>query len=220
MNWKRWAVATVTLFAIPAYAQSGGAKSEPATREAEREAVLLSFIHYANQREIDLAKLGKEKSDSPQVKAFADRLLTDHQAADDRLVTFAKGRGVDLDAVRARARSTAETLEQERRSRAVGSASGEWAFMSEPGVDREAAQLAMAEFATSLGELRTLTGPSFSRQFVQVVVKDHQMVIDRVTRARSRISDPEVTSVVDKLLPAFKQHLTMAQKLQDRLSQL
>ena len=220
MNWKRWAVATVTLFAIPAYAQSGGAKSEPATREAEREAVLLSFIHYANQREIDLAKLGKEKSDSPQVKAFADRLLTDHQAADDRLVTFAKGRGVDLDAVRARVRATAETLEQERRSRAVGSASGEWAFMSEPGVDREAAQLAMAEFATSLGELRTLTGPSFSRQFVQVVVKDHQMVIDRVTRARSRISDPEVTSVVDKLLPAFKQHLTMAQKLQDRLSQL
>ena len=47
MNWKRWAAATVTVFAIPATAQtrspaqSGGANSE-AAREAERDAVLLS----------------------------------------------------------------------------------------------------------------------------------------------------------------------------------
>jgi predicted outer membrane protein len=229
MNWKRWAAATVTSFAIPATAQtrspaqSGGANSE-AAREAERDAVLLSFIHHANQREIELAKLAKEKSNSPQVKAFADRLLADHQAADDRLATFAKGRGVDLDAVRAQVRSQAEKIEQERRSRAVGSASGEWAFMAEPDMDREtarlAARLAMAEYSSSLAELRLVTGASASRQFVQAVIKDHRMVIDRVTHARSRIVNAEVASFVDKLLPTFKQHLTMAQELQDRLSQL
>ena len=191
MNWKRWAAATVTVFAIPAYAQSGGANSDPAAREAEREAVLLSFIHYANQREIDLAKLGKEKSDSPQVKAFADRLLTDHQAADDRLVTFAKGRGVDLDAVRARARATAETLEQERRSRTVGSSSGEWAFMAEPGVDREAAQLVgehkgnVAAAATAAGKSR----PAMQKLYDKALKKLGRSAIKQPGKTQSMPTD-------------------------------
>jgi putative membrane protein len=221
MNWKRWAAAAFTVFAIPAYAQSGDAKPGTAAREAERGAMLLSFIHHANQHEIEMARIAKEKSHSPQVKAFADRLIADHQAADDRVVTFAKGRGVDLEAVRAQARATAEAIQQERQTRAVGSASGEWAFTAEPGMDREAAQMAMAEYASSLDKLRTLSpGASFSREFVQAVIKDHQMVIARATHARSRITDPEVGGLVDSVLPMFKQHLTMAQNLQDRLSQL
>jgi putative membrane protein len=227
MSWRRWvsATATVTAFAMPATAQtrspaqSGGANSE-AAREAERDAILLSFIHHANQREIELAKLAKEKSNSPQVKAFADRLLADHQAADDRLATFAKGRGVDLDAVQAQVRSQAEEIGQDGRSRAAGSASGAGAFMAEPDMDKEAARLAMAEYSSSLDELRLVTGASASRQFVQAVIKDHRMVVVRVTHARSRIRNAEVASFVDGLLPMFKQHLTMAQQLQDRLSQL
>ena len=126
MNWQRWAAAAFTVFAIPAFAQSGGAKSEVSAGAAERGPVLLAFMHHANQREIDMARLVKEKSDSPQVKAFADRLITDHQAADDRILAFAKGRGLDLEAIRAQVRSAAETVELERRARAIGSATGEW----------------------------------------------------------------------------------------------
>jgi putative membrane protein len=223
MNCKGWAAAAITVFAIQVFAQDGGAsdggaKRETAARDSERGPVLLAFIHHANQREIDLAKIAKERSDSPQVKAFADRLIADHQAADDQILSFAKGRGLDLEAVRAQVRATAETVELERRARAVGSATGEWAFMAEPPMDRQAAQLAMAQYASSVDELRTLTGASLARSFVQAVIKDHQMVIDRVTRARAGISDPELTSFVDKLLPTWKQHVTMAQSLEDRLS--
>jgi hypothetical protein len=50
------------------------------------------------------------------------------------------------------------------------------------------------------------------------MVQDHQKVIDKLTTARSRISDPELAGLVDKLLPTYKQHLSMAQKLQENLS--
>ena len=222
MGWKRWAAAAITFLAIPVFAQDGGSdggpKREAAARDSERGPVLLAFIHHANQRQLQLAKLAKEKSDSPQVQAFADRLIADHQAADDQVMAFAKKRALDLEAVRAEVRSRAETLQQERQVRAVGSATGEWIFAAEPVVDQEAARLAMAQYSSSLEDLRTLTGASLGRAFVQAVIKDHQMVIDRVTHARSGISDPEVTSLVDKLLPQWKQHVTMAQSLADRLS--
>jgi putative membrane protein len=224
MSWKGLAAAAITMFAIPVFAQDGGAsdggggKAKAAARDSERGPVLLAFIHHANQREIELAKLAKERSDSPQVKALADRLMTDHQAADDRILAFAKGRGLDLEAVRAEVRSKAEELQHERQVRAVGSATGEWIFAAEPVVDQEAVRLAMAQYSSSLEDMRTLTGAALARAFVQAVIKDHQMVIDRVTHARSGITDPEVANLVDSLLPSWKQHVTMAQSLEDRLS--
>lgn len=95
--------------------------------------------------------------------------------------------------------------------------SAEYAFMAEPGMGQDAAQL-RADHGAALEKLRTLKGADFDREFARTMVKEHQMAIDRVTHARSRINDPEVTGLVDKLLPMLKQHLSMAQKLQDSLS--
>ena len=50
------------------------------------------------------------------------------------------------------------------------------------------------------------------------MVEDHQMAIDRLSSARSTTGDPELRNLIDKLLPTFKQHLGMAQKLRDLVS--
>jgi hypothetical protein len=81
---------------------------------------------------------------------------------------------------------------EDRRVKGVGSATGEWAFTAEPNIDPDIAHLAMTKFKTSLEKLRTLNGSAFDREFVRTVLDDHQMVIDRVTNARKRITDPEV----------------------------
>jgi len=180
--------------------------------------MLVSFLHQANQREIDMARLVKTRSDSPQINRFADELIADHQAIDDQLVSFAKDRGIDFEAVRARVQADIEQQWQERQVKGVGSATGEWAFTAEPRVDPEASRLAMTKFKASQDKLRTLTGAALSREFVQAVIDDHQMVTDRTSRALARINDPEVKGLVGKLLPVFKRHLTEAQRLQDRLS--
>ena len=229
MNWQRWAASAFAALALPASAQTGGGAagtpnppktSTDATdnQESLRGPMLVSFLHQANQREIDMARLVKTKSDSPQISRFVDELLTDHQAMDDQLVTFAKDRGIDLEAVRARVQADIEQQWEERRTKAVGSATGEWAFTAEPRVDPEVARLAMTKFRASQDKLRTLTGAALSREFVQAVIDDHQMVIDRTSRALARINDREVKGIVGKLLPVFKRHLTEAQRLQDRLS--
>ncbi len=46
------------------------------------------------------------------------------------------------------------------------------------------------------------------------MVDDHQMLIDRLTDARTRTIDSDLKSLIDKLLPTLQQHLSMAQKLQ------
>lgn len=229
MNWKQktLAAAVFAALSIPAYGQTGGAGPAAKTQESSttdteargtnREEMLLGFLHRANHREIELANLAKDNSSSRQVKDFADRVIKDHQSADEQVLTFAKNHNIDLGAMHSRVSAKEELTENERRSRAVGSATGEYAFMAETGAGEEASR-AMTEYKATLEKLRTLKGADFDREFARAMVKDHQMVIDRVTRARSRINDPELTGLVDKLLPTLKQHLSMAQKLQDNLS--
>ena len=49
-----------------------------------------------------MARLVKDRSDSEAIKAFADRLITDHQDADEVVKAFARSRNIDLEAVAAR----------------------------------------------------------------------------------------------------------------------
>src|SRR5216684_3610530 len=74
------------------------------------------------------------------------------------------------------------------------------------------------EHRATLEKLRGLKGAEFDKEFVRVMIKDHQMAVDRLTSARTQVTDPEYVSLIDKLLPTIKQHVAMAQKLQDNLS--
>jgi hypothetical protein len=50
------------------------------------------------------------------------------------------------------------------------------------------------------------------------VTSDHQLVIDRVTSAKKKINDSEVANLIDRQLQAERNHLNMAQRLQDRVA--
>lgn len=235
MNWKQKVLAATgfAALALPAYGQTGSSTTESKTgatsaqplsgatdgrdRAEERDAMLLGFIHHVNQREIEMGTLAKENGSSKQVKDFADRIIKDHKSAEEQVQKLANSRHIDLGALHGRAQEMKDQIESERRSRAVGSATGEYAFMTEPGRGDEAAH-AMADHKAMSEKLRKLKGAEFDREFARGMVKDHQMVIERLTRARTRVNDPEITSLVDKLLPTLKEHLSTAQKLQDNLS--
>lgn len=217
MSSTRWAVAVLTIVAIPAFAQTGSGRPEAANQDRERATMLVSFLHHSTQHESETASLVKARSDSPDVKALADRLLADHQATEQQLMAYADKHGVDLDAVRAQVRSGMDQVAVDRQGKSIGSATGEYAFMAEPTMDRDSARLAMVNYNTSLENLRKLSGVPLSREFVQAVIKDHEMVIDRATKAGARVSDPEVTNLVDKVVPMLKQHMTQAQNLLDKL---
>jgi len=190
---------------------------------------LLGFLHHVNKGEIEMAKLAKDNASSDQAKKFADTMIKDHQNADDQVVAFAKAHNVDLDAMHAQAPGAGAqgatpgapgTQMDENNSRAVGSATGEYArtAMGGSGTAGDPHAQAKAEHKATLEKLRGLKGPEFDREFVRVMIKDHQMAVDHLTSARTQVTDPEYVSLIDKLLPTIKQHVAMAQKLQDNLS--
>src|SRR5437667_144210 len=50
------------------------------TAGMEGDVDTVAKIHQANQREIEMAQMALDKAESPKVKAYARKLLNDHQA--------------------------------------------------------------------------------------------------------------------------------------------
>src|SRR5260370_36407243 len=97
--------------------------------------MILLFVHQADQNEIEMAKLAKDNSSSQKVKSFADQIIKDHKSADDQIQKYAKNHKIDLDALHRRlSEKSQDQLELERRARAIGSATGEWAWTWENAV--------------------------------------------------------------------------------------
>jgi putative membrane protein len=61
-----------------------------------RSAAVLGHVHHLNQKEIKAAQLALQKSQSTEVKTYAQRMITDHQNADAQVVNLAKAENVTL----------------------------------------------------------------------------------------------------------------------------
>jgi len=169
MNPKRLPVFVLATLLIPVLPPGRAFAANPQgqaadNQEALRTAMVLSFLHQANLREIDMAGMVKARSDSSQaVTSFADRLISDHKRMDQQILDFANRRGMTLDAAAEQTKREVERTWEDRRVKGVGSATGEWAFTAEPNIDPDIAHLAMTKFKTSLEKLRTLNGSAFDR---------------------------------------------------------
>ena len=224
MNHKRRileAAAGLLLIALPALAQPYG----PAVGNSptDREERILSFIHQADLHDIAAAKLVKQKSSSQQVKDFADRVIGEADAAEQQVRAYAQKHGVDLDALRQHViQVNNDRLEEERRSKALGSATGEYSFTWEN------ANMAKHQYAKASARLQGLTGAAFDREFASDMVQFHQREVDRLVRLRDHgidliddrdyAMDPDLRNLIDNLLPTVKQHLQAAQALQGAVS--
>ena len=241
------AVAAFTLVALSGYSQpapSGaqppkgssttgtGASSQTSTSSSaststpSRTATLLGLIYRVNLGEIEMANLAKQNSNSAPVKDFADQIIKDSKSTEEKVAAFASSHNIDLATVAQQMRAmrdqaakrAKETAMDEREAREVGSATGEYAWMSEPDKSSSGVMQLLANHESEMQKLGTLKGAAFDREFAKAMVSDHQAVIDRLTTARTRVNDPEAVALVDKLLPMAKQHLTMAQKLQETVA--
>jgi putative membrane protein len=202
---------------IKAPPSSTAATDTMAATRPSREALLLGKIHHDNQGEIEMANLAKQNSSSDAVKKYADRIIADHSKADEQVVALAKSKNIDLPSGAQMARLH-QMRQDERQSRAAGSPTGEYAHTTS-GIGGAGSEHVgeMADHQATVNKLRSLKGPEFDREFARAMVSGHRKAIDELTRARSQINDPEMVSLIDKLLPKFKEHLSMAQKLQDNL---
>jgi len=66
--------------------------------DASKLREVMGFLHAANQAEIKLGNLAKEKAGNADVKSFADQMVKEHTDADSKLTDLAKKEGIDLNA--------------------------------------------------------------------------------------------------------------------------
>jgi putative membrane protein len=173
----RWFVVAVPLAALgcqneqksdgaPSGAQQtkempGATSAQPSAArfdDTTRTNVLLRQIHAANLDEIETGKMALDKAPSPDVKKFANQMVTDHTSADQKLTDAAKRVNVDLNAPPIDPIAQALQSASDERKRALRGLSGaqfEAAYVA-PQVDNHSVVLKLVEEAqkTASGDTR------------------------------------------------------------------
>jgi putative membrane protein len=97
-------LAIAALCSLGAFAQTSSSQSKTSTgtehmttkTEAMGAHSFLREAGYADLAEVQLGQLAEQKASSPEVKQFAERMVTDHTKNDDQLKQVAKQEGVML----------------------------------------------------------------------------------------------------------------------------
>jgi putative membrane protein len=167
--------------------------STPATADADLS--VIQKVHQANQKEVEMGKMALEKAQSPRVKAYARKLVADHSAADKQLLAYATKKNIDrsqLEAV-----TTTETPSAGKPDTA-------------PRKDTA------AKTDDAHARLNTATGADFDRDFVSMMVDEHDKAIEMVRTAKDSVTDKRLAKMLTAMLPKLERHRKMAQDLLDK----
>ncbi len=151
--------------------------SEEAQRDA-REREDMGFLENAAQgsfAEVEASKLALEKSESQDVKDFAQKMIDDHQKMLDRITALAKAKGQELP--------------------------------DGPSIMQK----------TEITALKALSGGAFDAMYVnRIGVAAHESTVEMYEEANQETEDPEVKALIGELLPTLREHLEMAQALNEK----
>jgi putative membrane protein len=164
--------------------------------------LVLSQMHRTNLMEIRMGQLAQRNGSSAKVKQFAARLVSDHQAADQKVIAVAKQLGIALptmqDKGRARAQWGRDTTGQADTTYRQGS----------PQADRD------GKDHEQMGEkLRSLHGAAFDTAFANEMVKGHENAVNLLEMAQGQVQHEEVKALIASTLPTLREHLQIAQSL-------
>ncbi len=95
--WKIGSVATAAAVAGVASLSLALAQDAPPALDAEKQ--VLNELHLTNNKEMRLAELAIERSETPLIRAYAERLYRDHRQADRLVQDLADELGVPLEAL-------------------------------------------------------------------------------------------------------------------------
>lgn len=65
----------------------------------------------------------------------------------------------------------------------------------------------------AVSRLEKLSGKAFDREYLKVMISDHQKVISEFERAASQATNPEIKQFASEALPTLREHLKMARDL-------
>jgi len=74
-----------------------------------------------------------------------------------------------------------------------------------------------AETQQDINRMSNLTGPDLDREFMNMMVSDHQKIVEMFRDQQAIVQNADVKDYVDDFLPELEMHLDKAQRLQSKL---
>jgi putative membrane protein len=220
--------AACTLASAGLHAQAPQTKPSGSSNQAAANQLLSSDdVTFAKQaaedgmKEVEQGKIVAMRASHADVKAYGNRLVKDHTAANNELKGIAKRKNIELPgvpsltehrgSVGARNDATTETKTGGSRPTQGNPTGTTGASNTVETTGKARAQMAGAEWMNK-------TGKDFDKAFIDAAVKDHQKAIELFQNEADRGTDTQLKAFAKKTLPTLREHLKQAQDLQTKLS--
>lgn len=176
------------------------------------EKKFLTKVAESAPKEIAMAQLAVERASNPQVKSYAQQIISDHEQMSQQLVQLAQAKGVELEnqAQLSAGISTAGTT----------GASGAGAMASTSGGGNS--PHALSEAITSDRHYRSLSkksGAEFDKEFVSMMVDEHKKDLKLFQEQAKDAKDSEIRSFASQNAPVLQGHLDRAQTLSQSVAE-
>ncbi len=185
--------------------------SAPANSDNE---VVIKLAH-GGMMEVELGKLAVEKAASDSVKQFAQRMIDDHSKANTELSELASQKGITLPTMTEQAKNPDNTSTAQVQNVATGG-KDDHSTMHKSGANKDQAKM-MEEHQKAMSKLAGLSGADFDREYMEMMVKDHEKVAALLEKASTNASDADIKAFAAKTLPVVNEHLQMARSIQASL---
>jgi putative membrane protein len=148
----------------------------------------LNKLRYSNHMGVKLGELAKDKAESEDVKALAERMIVDHRHAEERVKQVAQAGNIDL--------KSPDDFEK---------------AMKEPRKDEDRDK--KASHKEKMDRLRELSGAEFDREFTLMVNKGHDKTLGMFSQAQQQFTDDDVAELIAQLRPTYLQHEQRSEQL-------
>jgi len=169
----------------------------------------------AGMKEVLTGKLAADKASDKKIRAFGQMMVDDHTKANEELRALAKLKKAELPMSTpeggqrsdGRVDSSPENMKDTSRTKNAGGEAGN------TGLAKKSANGATAvEVTNALDQLNNLSGNSFDKAYVEMMVSDHQKAVALFEKA-SQSTDNAVKTYANKYLPVLKKHLKQVNAL-------
>jgi len=172
-----------------------------------------SLLAICNHKEVKLAELAKQKSESKDVKEYAEMMIKDHNDMVSKLSQFGGQSGLDSASTHSSAATTpAAAQNRPATNAATGMQGGGLDFVA---VQRHAAQECLSKAEKNWSEHKSADA---DMAYIGAQVVAHEEMINQATALRPYAS-PELQKEIDKGIEAAKHHRDEAHKIIKKLSQ-
>lgn len=190
------------------------------------------FVHEAalsGLKEIRLGQIALQRAQDSEVKQFAQHMVQDHAAANQKLTQLARSKGFTIpstntfsagatgDREYVRERDTSRPGDRPSSDTVPATPGAPGTPNRQPGRERQGQGQTPQQEMQSIQKLQSLSGTEFDRAYINETVKDHAKAVQKFENASQSLSDQELKQFASETLPKLQEHHQMAQQLAARL---